>query len=324
MHYGWPVRTAIVLIAIVYCMTGLHKLQYSGLGWAASDNLRWVLYTASDSQDGNSLGLFIADRPLLSHLFAWGTLFLECTFPLVLIWPVSRWLYVPGVVSMHAGIYATMHLNYVAMASTVIIVYVNWAWIADCVRAPQRGARAMAAGAGAHVADRVDSRPPLEFARWRRRPCSTTSTAGSAAGPWRACSPGTARRACARWRSRTTRASALLATLDPGGAAGLLARGVPRRPPVLRGTGTGARRRAAAARSRARRRCCAPCARSRAGATSSSPATARFPGGSCRRRPSARATDAIRARSAPDSLIFDERVAAGRAGPGGAAAPCAP
>ena len=32
---------------------------------------------------------------------------------------------------MHAGIYATMHLNYVAMASTVIIVYVNWAWIAD-------------------------------------------------------------------------------------------------------------------------------------------------------------------------------------------------
>jgi len=32
---------------------------------------------------------------------------------------------------MHAGIYATMHLNYVAMAATVILVYVNWAWIAD-------------------------------------------------------------------------------------------------------------------------------------------------------------------------------------------------
>jgi hypothetical protein len=131
VHYGWPVRTAMVVVAFTYCITGLHKLQYTGLDWASSDNLRWVLYTASDSQNGNSLGLFIADHPLLSHVFAWGTLLVECTFPLVLIWPVSRWFYVPGVVSMHAGIYATMHLNYVAMASTVIIVYVNWAWIAE-------------------------------------------------------------------------------------------------------------------------------------------------------------------------------------------------
>ena len=131
VRYGWPVRTAMVVVALTYCITGLHKLQYTGLDWASSDNLRWVLYTASDSQNGNSLGLFIADHPLLSHVFAWGTLFLECTFPLALIWPASRWFYVPGVVSMHAGIYATMHLNYVAMASTVIVVYVNWAWIAD-------------------------------------------------------------------------------------------------------------------------------------------------------------------------------------------------
>jgi len=36
-----------------------------------------------------------------------------------------------------------------------------------------------------------------------------------------------------------------------------------------------------------------------------------------------RATAAIRARSAPDSVIFDDRAAAGRAGPDAAAAPCA-
>jgi hypothetical protein len=138
VRYGWPVRTAMVVIAFTYCITGLHKLQYSGLGWATSDNLRWVLYTASDSQNGNSLGLFIADHPLLSHLFAWSTLIVECTFPLALIWPVTRWFYVPGVVGMHLGIYATMHLNYIAMIATVIIVYVNWAWIAD--RLKERGA----------------------------------------------------------------------------------------------------------------------------------------------------------------------------------------
>ena len=131
VRYGWPVRAAMVLIAFTYCITGLHKLQYTGISWASGGNLRWVLYAASDSQNGNSLGLYIADHPLLAHLFAYGTLLVEVTFPLVLIWPVSRWLYVPGVVGMHAGIYATMHLNYVAMAATVVIVYVNWAWIAD-------------------------------------------------------------------------------------------------------------------------------------------------------------------------------------------------
>jgi predicted DCC family thiol-disulfide oxidoreductase YuxK len=36
-----------------------------------------------------------------------------------------------------------------------------------------------------------------------------------------------------------------------------------------------------------------------------------------------RATETIRARSAPDSVIFDDRAAAGRAGPDASAAPCA-
>ncbi|MDQ6751043.1 MAG: hypothetical protein M3Z33_09865 [Actinomycetota bacterium] len=144
-RYGWPVRTAMVLVALGYCIIGLHKLQYSGLAWAG-DNLRWVLYTASDSQDGNSLSLFVADHPLLAHIFAWSTLVLEVGFPLVLIWPVSRWLFVPGIVGLHAGIFATMKLNYVAMAGTVVIVYTNWPWIEDRMRrrlTSERAARAV-------------------------------------------------------------------------------------------------------------------------------------------------------------------------------------
>lgn len=132
-RYGWPVRTAMVLVALGYCIIGLHKLQYSGLAWAG-DNLRWVLYTASDSQNGNSLSLFVADHPLLAHAFAWATLVLEVAFPLVLIWPITRWLFVPGIVGLHAGIFATMKLNYVAMAGTVVIVYTNWPWLVAWVR----------------------------------------------------------------------------------------------------------------------------------------------------------------------------------------------
>lgn len=140
-RYGWPVRTAMVLVAFAYCIIGLHKLQYSGLAWAG-DNLRWVLYTASDSQNGNSVSLFIADHPLLAHAFAWGTLVVEVGFPLVLVWPVTRWFFVPGVVGLHAGIFATMKLNYVAMAGTVVIVYTNWPWVAARVSRRMESARA--------------------------------------------------------------------------------------------------------------------------------------------------------------------------------------
>src|SRR5207245_3509623 len=104
IRYGWPIRGAMLMIAIAYCIIGLHKLQYSGVAWAAGDNLRWVLYTASDSQNGNSLSLFIANHPLLSHLMAWTTLVLEVGFPIVLLWPAGRWLWVPGGVGIHAGI----------------------------------------------------------------------------------------------------------------------------------------------------------------------------------------------------------------------------
>lgn len=149
VRYGWPVRTAMLLIALAYFITGLHKLQYSGIAWASGGNLRWVLYTASDSQNGNSLSLFVADHPLLAHLFAYGTLVLEVGFPLALLWPASRWLFVPGVVGMHAGIYATMRLNYVAMAATVVIVYVNWPWLVAWLRARRGERRPVAAPARA-------------------------------------------------------------------------------------------------------------------------------------------------------------------------------
>jgi hypothetical protein len=148
-EYGWPVRTAMLVVAMAYCIIGLHKLQYSGLAWASSDNLRWVLYTASDSQGGNDVGLFIADHPLLTHLFAWGTLFVEVGFPVVLLWPGMRWLMVPAVIGLHTGIWLTMNLNYLPWIATVVIVFTNWpavdGWLRERVAA-RRAVTPAAAG----------------------------------------------------------------------------------------------------------------------------------------------------------------------------------
>ncbi|OLE36481.1 MAG: hypothetical protein AUG48_07305 [Actinobacteria bacterium 13_1_20CM_3_68_9] len=73
-RYGWPIRSAMVVIALAYFFASLQKWRYSGFAWVTSDNLRWILYAQPHP---NGFALFIADRPLLAHLFAAGALLLE-------------------------------------------------------------------------------------------------------------------------------------------------------------------------------------------------------------------------------------------------------
>lgn len=133
--YGWPIRTAMIIVALAYLFAGLQKLRYSGTDWVTSENLRWVLYAASDSRaDPNSLALFIADRAWLSHLLAGATLAVEIGFALCLPFARLRWLFVPGVVGLHLGIWLMMGLDYSAQFLTVIIVFVNWVVVSDSLR----------------------------------------------------------------------------------------------------------------------------------------------------------------------------------------------
>jgi hypothetical protein len=133
--FGWPVRTAMVVVAGAYFFSGLAKLFHAGPAWVASGNLRWVLYASSDAQpEPNPFALFVADRPLLAQLIAAATLAVELGFPLVLWRPRLAWLFIPAVVAMHAGIGLAMHLDYSVMAATVLVVLVDWPALADRVR----------------------------------------------------------------------------------------------------------------------------------------------------------------------------------------------
>ena len=125
--YGWPLWLAMVAVAGAYFFAGAVKLWHSGLDWVTSENMRWVLYAASDKQaDPNGLALFVADHPLLAHGLAGATLLVELTFPIVLVWATARWVYVPAAVLLHLGIYLTMGLDYWAQALTVVVVFVDW------------------------------------------------------------------------------------------------------------------------------------------------------------------------------------------------------
>lgn len=132
VRYGWPIRSAMVVVAGAYFFAGLAKVVWSGPAWIASSNLRWILYTASDVQRvPNGLGLFVADRPWLAHCVAAVALASEVLFPLVLWRPELKWIFVPTVVLLHVGIWETIGLNYVAWAATTVIVFVDWVWVID-------------------------------------------------------------------------------------------------------------------------------------------------------------------------------------------------
>jgi HTTM domain len=128
--YGWPLQTAAIVVAGAYFFAGLAKLVNSGPAWVTSDNLRWALYASGDS----GLALFIADRPWLAHALAAGTLLLELGFPLVLLLPRAAWLFVPGAVLLHAGIWVAMGLDYSAQAATAVVVFTNWPVVVAAVR----------------------------------------------------------------------------------------------------------------------------------------------------------------------------------------------
>jgi hypothetical protein len=133
--FGWPVHTAMVVVAGAYFFSGLAKLLHAGPGWVTSGNLRWVLYASSDQQPvPNPYALFVADRPVLAHLLAAATLAVELGFPLVLWRPRLAWLFLPAAVALHAGIWLAMRLDYSVMAATAVLVMVDWPAVAARLR----------------------------------------------------------------------------------------------------------------------------------------------------------------------------------------------
>lgn len=123
---GWPVRTAGVLVAGVYLIAGLSKLTFTGPRWVLGDNLRHILYAASDAHGGIEAALFIADRPWLASVVAGGALVFELTLWVALVRPRLAPFFALWAAALHTGIWLTIGINYVSWALTVAVVFVDW------------------------------------------------------------------------------------------------------------------------------------------------------------------------------------------------------
>ena len=122
--FGWPVRAALAITAIVYFVCGLQKLRHSGGAWVSSDNMQWILVYAIDSGRAPTTAI---SQAILNHRALWtatafGLIALELTFPIVLVWRRARHPYAAAAVALHVGTWLTLGLDYWAWSLTALLV----------------------------------------------------------------------------------------------------------------------------------------------------------------------------------------------------------
>jgi hypothetical protein len=152
-RYGWPVRVAIVIVALVYFLAGYHKLRRSGLEWAYGDNMRYVaLWGPSIGASGwEGLARWVGEHLWVARASGVFILGLELTFPVVVFVRRARVWYALAAVVLHVTTWFLLGLDYWAWAVTVPLVLIDWPAAVAGLRARLQGRRVRRA-AGAAVA----------------------------------------------------------------------------------------------------------------------------------------------------------------------------
>jgi hypothetical protein len=135
-RWGWPIRVAIVITALIYFFAGYHKLRRSGLAWAYGDNMRYVtLWGPSIGGPGwPGLARWVGDNVWVSRASGVFILGLELTFPVVIFVRWTRVLYAAAAVFLHATTWLLLGLDYWAWAVAVPLLLVDWPAVATWAR----------------------------------------------------------------------------------------------------------------------------------------------------------------------------------------------
>jgi hypothetical protein len=138
---GWPVRVAIVIVALVYCLAGYHKLRRSGPSWAYGDNMRYVaLWGPSVGASGwPGLATWVGEHVWIARASGVFILGLELSFPVVVFVRRARVWYALAAVILHITTWFLLGLDYWAWAITVALVLIDWPAALDRLRARRAG-----------------------------------------------------------------------------------------------------------------------------------------------------------------------------------------
>jgi hypothetical protein len=152
-RYGWPIRVSTVIIALIYCLAGYHKLRRSGPEWAFGDNMRYLMLWGPSIGQAQwpDLARWVGEHIWAARASGVFILGLEVTFPIVLVVPRARVWYALAAAFLHVMTWFVLGLDYWAWAVTVPLVLIDWPAAADSVRAARRRWATRAPGAPARV-----------------------------------------------------------------------------------------------------------------------------------------------------------------------------
>lgn len=141
-RYGWPIRVAIVITALIYFFAGYHKLRRSGLEWAYGDNMRYVaLWGPSIGGSGwKELAQWVGEQVWVARASGVFILGVELAFPVVIFVNRTRVLFAAAAVFLHASTWFLLGLDYWAWAVTVPLVLIDWPAAARRLQARRRPA----------------------------------------------------------------------------------------------------------------------------------------------------------------------------------------
>ncbi len=114
-----PITLTAFTLALGYCGAGLAKLLLGGLDWFNGYTLQGIML----GHDG-PLSRVIGADVWLCQLQSIGTVFVQTTFPVVLLWPRSRWFYLPAATGFHLMTWATMDTGPFARVWLLLWVFV--------------------------------------------------------------------------------------------------------------------------------------------------------------------------------------------------------
>lgn len=142
-EHGWPVRSAMVIAALVYFLAGYHKVSRSGLDWAVGDNVRYVMLWGPSigAAKWDSMATWIGEHLWAAKATGAFILAFELTFPLVLVHRVLQPVYALVAVALHVTTWLFLGLDYWAWGSTVLILFVDWPAVVARMRGAPRPAR---------------------------------------------------------------------------------------------------------------------------------------------------------------------------------------
>ena len=148
-RYGWPIRSATVIVALIYLIAGLHKLWRSGPDWVIGENMRYIMLWGPSIGEPQwpELTTWVGENLWAAQLSAAFILGVELSFPVILFVRRLKVLYALAAVFLHTTTWLVLGLDYWAWAVTVLLLLVDWPAVVERARSnwPVRGRRASTA-----------------------------------------------------------------------------------------------------------------------------------------------------------------------------------